>query len=64
MSSEWLTGDASTTNADGAAQTRGYSGADIENVCREAAMMALRADLDAIVVVRPTFRCHRLNFAV
>ncbi|HDN83816.1 MAG TPA: AAA family ATPase, partial [Candidatus Altiarchaeales archaeon] len=36
-------------------RTDGYSGADIEAVCREAAMLALREDINAKVVERRHF---------
>jgi transitional endoplasmic reticulum ATPase len=36
-------------------QTKGYVGADIEAVCREAAIMALRKDMNAKTVSRKNF---------
>jgi transitional endoplasmic reticulum ATPase len=38
-----------------AGKTEGYSGADIEALCREAAMLALRKDINADVVSKPNF---------
>jgi transitional endoplasmic reticulum ATPase len=35
---------------------QGYSGADVESVCREAAMHALRNDLNAMEVAMPNFK--------
>jgi transitional endoplasmic reticulum ATPase len=39
-----------------AAQTRYYSGADLENICREAAMHALRQDINASEVTMKDFQ--------
>lgn len=36
-------------------QTHGYAGADIEAVCREAAMLALRENIEAVVVSKEHF---------
>lgn len=38
-----------------ASRTEGYSGADIESLCREAALSALRRDIDAEYVARQDF---------
>ncbi|MBD3318968.1 CDC48 family AAA ATPase [Candidatus Woesearchaeota archaeon] len=38
-----------------AALTKGYVGADIESICREAAMLALREDIGAKIVTREHF---------
>jgi CDC48 subfamily AAA family ATPase len=38
-----------------ASQTQGYVGADIEAVCREAAILALRENMDAVVVTMKHF---------
>jgi transitional endoplasmic reticulum ATPase len=38
-----------------AEQTKGYVGADIEAVCREAAIMALRKDMNAKTVSKKNF---------
>ncbi len=38
-----------------ASRTEGYSGADIESLCREAALSALRRDIDAEYVTREDF---------
>ncbi|KAJ2116936.1 hypothetical protein GGF48_004769, partial [Coemansia sp. RSA 921] len=36
--------------------TRGYSGADLANVCREAALCALRRDINSETVAMDDFR--------
>ena len=36
-------------------KTEGYTGADIESLCRETAMLALRANLDATQVTKDNF---------
>ena len=38
-----------------ASDSKGYVGADIESVCREAAMLALRKDMDVKVVCMDNF---------
>jgi transitional endoplasmic reticulum ATPase len=43
------------TDVDLAKKTVGYSGADIEAVCREAAMLALREDIKTKIVKQPHF---------
>ena len=42
---------------------KGYTGADIENVCREAALTALRENINATTVVRCVVLGLNLNFA-
>jgi transitional endoplasmic reticulum ATPase len=37
------------------AETEGYTGADIEGLCREAAMLALRKDPDAKIITKENF---------
>jgi len=42
-----------------ATETEGYAGSDIEAVCREAGLMALREDQDAKVVAMKHFEAAR-----